>query len=67
MNSRMMRLIAFYEIPPSEVEKELFDDIITDSKAHIPDFTIEGDIRLLNELNLNNKHDFVIFATYDGE
>jgi hypothetical protein len=66
MNSKMMKLTAFYETPPSEIEKELFDDIITDSKAHIPDFTIESDTRLLNELNLNDKHDFVIFATYDG-
>ena len=67
MNSKRMKLSAFYDGMPSELEEELFDDIVTNSNAHIPDFFIEGQIKTIKELDQNEKHDFIIFAPYEPE
>jgi len=65
MDSNRMMLTAFYEKEPSELEKELLDDIATDSNAPIPDFFIDYQIKLMKEYDKNQKYDFVIFSVYE--
>ena len=60
-----MELLAFYKNPPTELELELFDDIITDSNAHIPDFFVKGHFKLMEQFNTYEKHDFIIFSVYE--
>ena len=36
LKKNKMLLTAFYFAPPSELELELLDDIVTNSNAHIP-------------------------------
>lgn len=62
-------LTAFYEKEPSGIELELLDDIVTDSKAHMPDDVVDGVYKLMREHDENEykKHDFIVFSVYDGE
>jgi len=66
LKSERMLLTAFFNLPPSELELELFDDIVTNSNAHIPDFFVDYKIISASELHEgeNRKHDFIIFAFY---
>ncbi|WEK34278.1 MAG: hypothetical protein P0Y53_17465 [Candidatus Pseudobacter hemicellulosilyticus] len=64
---KKMVLTAFYNEDPSELELELFDDIVTNSNAHIPDFYINSEIQLRKHLDSNAKYDFIIFATYEND
>lgn len=57
-------LTAFYLDSPSELEVELFDDICTDSEAHLPDLYVDGKVQLIEE-HSNEDHDFVIFSVYE--
>lgn len=61
-----MLLTAFYRNPPSELELELLDDIVTNSDAHIPDIFVYSCAKLIDELhdNENRMHDFVVFSFY---
>ncbi len=67
MESHKMILTAFYQIPPSELELELLDDIVTNSDAHIPDFFVESYVKLVDQLTDDEykKHEFVLFSVYN--
>jgi hypothetical protein len=58
-------LTAFYQDNPSELELELFDDIATNSKAHIPDYSVDKKYKLIKDLAAYEKHDFIVFAFND--
>lgn len=66
LNENKMLLTIFYRTYPSELELELLDDIETNSKAHIPDFFIESNIKLFQEIDNDEykKHEFTVFAFY---
>lgn len=59
-------LTVFYETEPSELELELLDDIETNSDAHLPNHYVDSKIKLFSEYDENEKHDYLIFATYDS-
>lgn len=63
-DNKKVILTAFYLCSPSELEIELFDDICTNSEAHLPDFYVEGKTQIIEEYN-NEDHDFVIFSVYE--
>jgi len=65
MDLNRMMLTAYYEKEPSELEKELLDDIATNSNAPIPDFFVNYHIKLVKEHNKNEKHDFVVFSVFE--
>jgi hypothetical protein len=65
MESNRMILTAYYEQEPSELEKELLDDIATDSNAPIPDFFVDYQIKLTKEYDKNEKHEFVVFSVFE--
>lgn len=56
-------LTSFYQSAPSELELELFDDICTNSIAHLPELFVQGETKIIDELD--GSYDFVIFAKYD--
>ncbi len=58
-------LTAYYSCSPSELELELLDDIETNSQAHIPDFLVYTEAKLVDDYSENEKHDFVVFAFYE--
>ncbi|WP_338870949.1 hypothetical protein WBJ53_24110 [Spirosoma sp. SC4-14] len=60
-----MILTAYYGNTPSELELELFDDIVTNTHAHIPYFYIDQEVKLLRDIQRGEKHDYIIFATHD--
>ncbi|MET0461965.1 MAG: hypothetical protein ABW007_02385 [Chitinophagaceae bacterium] len=68
MQHKRMLLSAVYETHPSEKERELFDDIVTDSNAHVSDFFIESNFVVVDE-NVKDRrvHDFIVFAFYEGD
>jgi hypothetical protein len=65
LKSNKILLTAYYLNNPTELELELFDDIVTNSNAHIPDLFIESQIKLTKEYNHNEQHDFIVFAVND--
>lgn len=65
MISKKIIISAYYQREQTEIEQELLDDIVTNSNAHIPDFSIESKVLLINEFNHSYNNDFVIFAFYD--
>jgi hypothetical protein len=65
LDSHKIYLTAYYSKMPSELELELLDDIETDSQAHIPDFLVYTEVKLVNDYSENEKHDFVVFAFYE--
>jgi hypothetical protein len=60
-----MLLTAFYQTEPTDIELELFDDIVTDSNAPIPDYFIDKCVKLTKEHNEDENHDYLIFAFFD--
>jgi hypothetical protein len=66
LDSNRMKLIAFYKNHPTELELELLDDIVTDSNAHIPDYFIEAEFKLTKDFDMNEKHDFIVFAVFEA-
>lgn len=60
-----MTLLAIYEDKPSEYELELFDDIVTNSNAHIPDLFVDQKYKLRSDIQRGEKHEFIVFATHD--
>jgi hypothetical protein len=58
-------LTAVYQSSPTDLDLELLDDIVTNSDAHIPDFSVEERIILTEHLTGLEKHDFIAFATHD--
>lgn len=64
-NKKRMILTSVYEVAPTEYELDLFDDIVTNSNAHIPDFFIDKISKLAKNIRRDEKHEFVIFATHD--
>lgn len=58
-------LTAYYKNQPSELDIELLDDIETNSKAHIPDFSVESVTKLISEYKKNEVHDFIAFGMYE--
>lgn len=65
MDSHKMMLTAYYKKEPSELEKELLDDIATNSNAPIPDFFVDYQIKLVKDYDKNEKHDFVVFSVFE--
>lgn len=65
LDNHLMTLTAIYENEPSEYELELFDDIVTNSHAHIPYVYLEKEYKLRSDIQRGEKHEFVIFATHD--
>jgi hypothetical protein len=63
--NKEITLTAYYKTKPSELENELLDDICTNSKAHLPEHSVEYvinyEIQNLTELN----HEFVLFSVYE--
>lgn len=59
-------LTSFYHSSPTELEIELFDDICTNSKAHLPNLIVEGKVKTVDEFNDNDKYDFVVFSIYES-
>lgn len=53
------------DIPPSELELELIDDIETNSSAHMPDYAVFSEIFIRPDYDFFTRHDFVIFAFND--
>ena len=66
MEDHAILLTAFYQKRPSALELELLDDIVTNSKAHIPDFYVVPFVKLVDELSDDEykKHEFLVFAFY---
>lgn len=60
-----LKLTAYYLNEPSELELELFDDIITNSNAHIPAYSVTGIHKLFNNYDTISNYDFVVFALYE--
>lgn len=60
-----MTLLAVFEHEPSELELELFDDIVTNSNAHIPDYFIDQQHTLIGNFDAHAKHDFIVFAFHE--
>jgi hypothetical protein len=58
-------LTAVYAQRPTELELELFDDIVTNSNAHVPDFYIDQTVKLTQDLNPAQVPECVVFATYE--
>ncbi|WP_342644704.1 hypothetical protein [Mucilaginibacter sp. CSA2-8R] len=67
MEEHDMMLTAYFATEPTEVELELLDDIATNSSAPLPDFSVSYNYKLTSEHQENEKHDYLIFAYYDGE
>ncbi len=67
MKEHDMMLTAYFRTEPTEVELELLDDIATDSSAPLPDFTVSYIYKLTSQHQENEKHEYTIFAYYDGE
>ena len=65
MDLNRMMLTAYYEKEPSELEKELLDDIATNSNAPIPDFFVDYQVKLTREYDKNEKHEFVVFSVFE--
>lgn len=66
LNANKILLTAYYLKSPSQLELELLDDIVTNSNAHIPDFFINSNVKLIQNHTLNEKHDFIVHSFYDG-
>ena len=64
-NSHEIKLTAIYYNPPSEVELELLDDIVTNSMAHLPYDTVEAEHKLIKDFDKDEKHDYVVFAMFE--
>lgn len=62
---KRLLITAFYFDVPSDLELELLDDIVTNSKAHIPDFFVESKTELISNHKNEERHDFIIFAVYE--
>jgi len=62
-----IELTAFYREPPDELELELLDDIVTNSKAHIPHLYVKGLSKLKETYVSSEKHDFIVFAVHERE
>jgi hypothetical protein len=63
--SSRVALTAYFNDYPSELDLELFDDIVTDSNAHLPDFFVEKNIQISKSSALLAKHEFLAFAVYE--
>lgn len=63
--SQRMLLTAYYIQSPSAIELDLFDDIVTNSNAPIPDLYVDADIKLMEDYNEDEKHDFLVFAFFE--
>lgn len=66
LNSNEILLTAYYLNPPSELEMELLDDIVTNSSAHIPDLNVVSHVKLIEGHKDNEMHDFVVFAVNES-
>jgi hypothetical protein len=64
LSSNQVFLHAYYLENPSQLELELFDDVCTNSKAHLPDLEVVGLTKLVSEFN-GQSHDFVVFSVYE--
>ncbi|NOX48169.1 MAG: hypothetical protein GXO89_14445 [Chlorobi bacterium] len=64
LENKKVILTAFYLVTPTELEIELFDDIRTNSEAHLPDLFVNGKTKLIEEYN-NEDHEFVVFSVYE--
>ncbi|SEP26278.1 hypothetical protein [Mucilaginibacter sp. OK283] len=58
-------LTAYYQTEPNNIELDLLDDIVTNSSAPIPDFSVEANIKLVKDYKDDEKHDYLIFAFFD--
>lgn len=65
--TRECTLTGVFNETPTEIEKELFDDIETNSQAHIPDYTVNSTLKLKSTSTQKQLHEFTVFAWYDGE
>jgi hypothetical protein len=60
-------LTGVFTEPPTEIERELFDDIETNSQAHMPDYTVSSTLKLDSSSDQEPQHEFTVFAWYEGE
>jgi hypothetical protein len=65
LDSKKIILTAFYRNEPTEEELELLDDIVTNSNAHIPDFFVDANTKLIKNLTPSEKHELIVFAAHD--
>ncbi|TFF33294.1 hypothetical protein [Mucilaginibacter psychrotolerans] len=65
IEKREAKLIAYYEMAPSEIELELLDDIETNSCAHTPDSYFTSEHRLYSSHIYGETHDFIVFAVFE--
>ena len=67
LESHVILLTAYFYDIPSDLDVELFDDIVTDSNAHTPDFYVRENIQISNSPDFVAKHEFVAFAVHDRQ
>ena len=65
--SRECTLTGVFTKPPTDIEKELFDDIETNSKAHMPDYSVKSTLKTDSSGDEGRQHEFTVFAWYEGE
>jgi hypothetical protein len=58
-------ITGLFNEPPSDLEKELFGDIVTNSIAHIPDYSVIDQIQTITTYDNAMKHDFTVYAVYE--
>jgi len=63
LDNNTVMLRAFYLKNPSDLDLELFDDICTDSDAHLPNFKVKNQTSLISSFH-GDKSDFVVFSVY---